>query len=191
LRPEEQALWKKVTDSATPLHDRPAAKVAPSPKAKQPKPTDPVFSMPGLEAFRIGEKAQTRGGHDLAPDLSEHLARAPLNMDRKSFQQLKRGKLKPEGRLDLHGMTLAQAHPALIRFILGAQAQGKRLVLVITGKGKDRDEGGPIPQKLGVLRHQVPHWLAIAPLHSAVLQVTQAHLRHGGTGAYYVYLRKG
>jgi DNA-nicking Smr family endonuclease len=102
-----------------------------------------------------------------------------------------RGKIKPEGRIDLHGMTMSQAHPALVGFILNAHDAGKRLVLVITDKGKDRDDGGPIPVRHGVLRHQVPQWMALAPLKSLILQVTPAHLRHGGDGAYYVYLRRG
>jgi DNA-nicking Smr family endonuclease len=36
----------------------------------------------------------------------------------------------------------------------------------------------------------VPLWLHMAPLGPAVLQVVEAHLKHGGGGAYYVYLRK-
>jgi DNA-nicking Smr family endonuclease len=111
-------------------------------------------------------------------------------MDRKRFGKMKKGRLAPEARIDLHGMTIAQAHPALNRFILDAAARGARLVLVITGKGKLRDEGGPIPERLGVLRHQVPHWLSTAPLRAHVLQVTEAHVKHGGQGAYYVYLRR-
>ena len=59
-------------------------------------------------------------------------------MDAKAFARMSRGKLSPEARIDLHGMTLAEAHPELIGFILNAQAQGLRLVLVITGKGKRR-----------------------------------------------------
>jgi DNA-nicking Smr family endonuclease len=111
-------------------------------------------------------------------------------MDKRAFTKLKRGKLAPEGRLDLHGMTLDRAHPALTRFILSSHKQGKRLVLVITGKGKMRDNGGPIPVRHGVLRHQVPQWLQMPPLSQAVLQVSQAHISHGGGGAYYVYLRR-
>ena len=87
-------------------------------------------------------------------------------------------------------MTLAEAHPELIHFILNAQSAGMRLVLVITGKGKRRDDTGPIPQRVGALRHQVPQWLRLPPLGPAVLQITEAHLKHGGSGAYYVYLRK-
>lgn len=111
-------------------------------------------------------------------------------MDHKTFGKLKRGRLDPEGRIDLHGMTLDQAHPALTRFILSAQASGKRLVLVITGKGKKSDESGPIPRPRGVIRREVPLWLAAPPLAQAVLQISPAHLRHGGSGAFYVYLRR-
>jgi DNA-nicking Smr family endonuclease len=103
---------------------------------------------------------------------------------------MKRGKVAPEGRLDLHGMTLDRAHPALVRFILTAQASGKRLVLVITGKGKPADQPGPIPVPHGVIKHQVPHWLSIPPLAQAVLQISPAHVSHGGAGALYVYLRR-
>jgi DNA-nicking Smr family endonuclease len=42
-----------------------------------------------------------------------------------------------------------------------------------------------------VLRHQVPVWLQQPPLGAMVLQVAEAHLKHGGSGAYYVYLRRG
>jgi DNA-nicking Smr family endonuclease len=128
--------------------------------------------------------------HDLVPSLPDQLGAAPVQMDQKAFGRMKRGKLKPEGRIDLHGMTLDRAHPALSRFIQSAHKSGKRLVLVITGKGKLRDDGGPIPTRFGVLRHQVPQWLSMPPLSSVVLQVTQAHISHGGGGAYYVYLRR-
>ena len=87
-----------------------------------------------------------------------------------------------------HGAMLAEAHPALSGFILQSQALGRRLVLVITGKGKLRDDPGPIPRRHGVLRHQVPQWLRMPPLNHAVLQVREAHIRHGGHGALYIYL---
>lgn len=133
---------------------------------------------------------QTAMRHDLVASVPDRMRTAPLRMDKKTFTQMTRGKKKPEGRLDLHGMTLDRAHPALLRFVMGSHAAGKRLILVITGKGKERDEGGPIPVRYGVLRHQVPQWLALAPLSSVVLQVTPAHLSHGGGGAYYVFLKR-
>ncbi len=188
LSAEERALWDRVAERATPLHPKrtePAPDPAPSPKRKAPiAPRDPV------PEFRVGQKSDTARSHDIMRPLVDRLSAAPVNMDSKSFGKMKRGKLKPEARIDLHGMTMAEAHPELVSFILGSQSIGRRLVLVITGKGKDRDQGGPIPIRHGILRHQVPQWLALPPLSQAVLQVTPAHLKHGGHGAYYVYLRR-
>ncbi|MBB5721303.1 DNA-nicking Smr family endonuclease [Loktanella ponticola] len=140
--------------------------------------------------FMVGAKADPRRPNDVLKPVGARLTSAPVNMDAKNYGRMTKGKLKPEGRLDLHGMTLAEAHPELVAFVLGAQAVGKRLVLVITGKGKERDEGYAIPVRNGVLRHQVPQWLALPPMSQAILQVTPAHLKHGGQGAYYVYLRR-
>lgn len=112
-------------------------------------------------------------------------------MDARLHRQMSRGKLIPEARLDLHGMTLSHAQPAVERFVLRAHASGLRLVLVITGKGRSVPDGnGPLPIRPGALRHHVPLWLQRPPLSARVLQVTPAHRRHGGEGAYYVYLRK-
>lgn len=188
LRPEEEELWRKVASKAERLH--PEKKFTPEDFVEHPAPKPksvPVFDTP-LE--RADVAAHPRTTVRAAPTLGEQLGAQPVNMDKKAFANLKRGKLRPEGKLDLHGMTLDRAHPALTRFILGAQQQGKRLVLVVTGKGKHRDDGGPIPVRFGVLRHQVPQWLSMPPLSSVILQVTSAHDRHGGGGAYYVYLRK-
>jgi len=110
-------------------------------------------------------------------------------MDRRRFHQLQRGRLQPEARLDLHGMTAARAHSALTSFILAAHSEGRRLVLVITGKGRAPDDA-IAPLRHGVLHHSVPHWLTAPPLVTRVLDVVPAHQRHGGGGAFYVYLRR-
>lgn len=112
-------------------------------------------------------------------------------MDAKAYGRLKRGKMGPEARLDLHGLTQGRAHGVLSSFIQQAHAQGLRLVLVITGKGSTRrEEPDAMTDRKGTLRHAVPQWLAQAPVAPLILQVTPAHQRHGGTGAYYVYLRR-
>lgn len=188
LSPDERALWDMVAGKAKPLHpDRPKP-IEPEPKAppKKPQPQERDF----VTDFMVGAKANPSRPNDVLKPVGARLSSAPVNMDAKSYGKMTRGKLKPEGRLDLHGMTMAEAHPELVAFILGAQAVGKRLVLVITGKGKDRDEGYAIPVRHGILRHQVPQWLALPPMAQAILQVTPAHLKHGGHGAYYVYLRR-
>lgn len=192
LTSEEVDLWHRVVEHAEKLHpgshSHPPALPLPKPKPKK-QPQARTENL--LEAFELGSRAKSKPSrHDLKPTPAKVLASGPLQMDEKAFRRMKRGKLKPEGKLDLHGMRVESAHPALTRFVLTAQASGKRLVLVVTGKGKDRDEPGPIPVPRGVLRHHVPQWLALPPLAQAVLQVTQAHITHGGSGAYYVYLRR-
>jgi DNA-nicking Smr family endonuclease len=187
LSPEERALWDRVTGTTKPM----SPELRADPPVEAPKPPRPAQPPAGpLPVFRVGQTADPRRAHDLLPGIADRLSAAPVSMDAKSYGKMKRGKLVPEARIDLHGMTLAQAHPELIAFILGSQSMGRRLVLVITGKGKDRDDGGPIPTRNGVLRHQVPQWLALPPLAQAILQVTPAHLKHGGHGAYYIYLRR-
>lgn len=113
-------------------------------------------------------------------------------MDRTLHRIMMRGKLEPEARIDLHGMTVVEAHQALVGFILGAHARGLRLVLVITGKGRKPgpDIAAPMPARRGVLKHEVPIWLRAAPLGGLILELRESHRRHGGSGAYYVYLRK-
>lgn len=188
VKPDELDLWNQVastTERLAPLRrslivHAPLQEV---PKKREAKPIAP-FSLGALPT-------STREMRDVLPALSERLRSAPVKMDAKSYKTMQRGKLKPEGRIDLHGMTVAQAHPALISFIMTAQANGRRLVLVITGKGGKREELGAIaPQRMGALKQQVPIWLTMAPVSSAVLQVTESHIKHGGAGAYYVYLRR-
>lgn len=191
LSADEAALWRKVAERTEPLEARdtfdPEA-YAPQPKQRS-KPAQPV-DFGTLNAPFPRKPEPRKNSVQLAPSLPEQMRRAPVQMDQKKFGKMTRGKIKPEGRIDLHGMTLDHAHTALTRFILGASGSGKRLVLVITGKGKNRDEGGPIPVRYGVLRHQVPQWLSAPPLASAVLQISEAHISHGGGGAYYIYLRR-
>ncbi|MBU0644998.1 MAG: Smr/MutS family protein [Alphaproteobacteria bacterium] len=193
LSDEDQTLWDLVKKTAKPIHGaRPPAQIARPVKPKASAPITPRDVTRDIQLFEleIGRHTKVEKGHNLAPTLTERLAKAPLRMDRKHFAKMRKGKVSPEARIDLHGMTMAQAHPALTRFILTACAMDRRLVLVITGKGKHRDDEGPIPMRKGVLKHQVPHWLQTPPLREAVLQVAEAHLKHGGSGAYYVYLRR-
>ncbi len=191
LAPEERALWQAVASSAKPLPGKEPSAALHNPVADLPPSLVPPPVPEPLSPFRLGERlSATPPRMDLLPPLPDRLAQAPLQMDARAFRNMTRGKLAPEARIDLHGMTLAEAHPELVRFVLNAQAQGVRLVLVITGKGKPRDDDGPIPRRTGALRHHVPQWLRQAPLGGTVQQVAEAHLRHGGSGALYVYLRR-
>jgi DNA-nicking Smr family endonuclease len=100
------------------------------------------------------------------------------------LHRLKRGRITPERRLDLHYMTQDVAHGSLIRFLAASQEAGRRCVLVITGKGYRSGSTA------GVLRTAVPHWLAEPPNRERVLAFARAATTHGGDGAVYVLLRR-
>jgi DNA-nicking Smr family endonuclease len=100
-------------------------------------------------------------------------------------QRVARGREAIDARMDLHGLTQAEAHAALARFLHSASGRGARLVLIITGKG-GRSGGS----ERGVLRRQVPHWLALPEFRDLVIGFEDAHLAHGGEGALYVRLRR-
>ena len=119
VKPDELDLWNQVartTERLSPPKRAPALEVPTQKKVKR-KPTPKP-----IEPFTLGAvPTQTREVHDVLPALSERLRKAPVKMDAKSYKGMQRGKLKPEGRNDLHGMTVAQAHTALISFILSSQ----------------------------------------------------------------------
>ena len=175
LTREERDLWERVRATAKPLRPEPLPVTVPDPAP---------LTAPPAAARRApaAAPATPAGATPAAPGV-------PV-MDRRRADKLRRGRMEPEARLDLHGMTAGPAHAALTRFILDAHADGRRLVLVITGKGRAAEADAIVPQRHGILRHSVPHWLAAPPLVTRVLAVMPAHARHGGAGAYYVYLRR-
>ena len=119
-------------------------------------------------------------------------AAVSTDLDGTTKEKLKRGQLQPGARIDLHGMTEAAAHGALLSFLTGAQARGVRLALVVTGVGNpNRDEGAEwMRAPHGVLKQMVPRWLNEKEFAALAVGTAPAHRRHGGDGALYVYLRK-
>src|SRR6056297_1434818 len=108
LKPEEVELWRRVaktTERLNPERREDHGLLA--------KPAAQKAARPLLQEFEIGQKkAGTKPEHDVSPDIAERIARQPVKMDQKTYGKLKRGKVVPEARLDLHGMTMDQAHPA-------------------------------------------------------------------------------
>ncbi|HTT84460.1 MAG TPA: Smr/MutS family protein [Rhizomicrobium sp.] len=120
-------------------------------------------------------------------------------IDGNTADRLRRGLVAPQARLDLHGLTERDAHRALVTFLRGAWSRKLRLVLVVTGKGGQdgSSAAADIPFDLGlemrmrgVLRQMTPRWLQEPGLAELIADVREAHGRHGGAGALYVYLRK-
>ncbi|WP_232830789.1 Smr/MutS family protein [Tropicimonas sp. IMCC34011] len=195
LSDDDLAVWREVSASVrrtAPLPKSMRAHEKPSEGPQPQKDFAPDALAPPIPPFRLGERSKAPRGPATtsAPAIESRLRAAPVTMDAKAHRRMVRGKLRPEAKIDLHGMTLSAAHPVLVSFILRAASDGKRLVLVVTGKGRDRPGDGPIPVPRGILRHQVPDWLRLPPLGPVVQQITPAHERHGGSGAYYVYLAR-
>ena len=128
----------------------------------------------------VGAKPQT------SPPLADY--------DRRQAKRIAAGRMDIEARIDLHGMRANEAHSALRAFVFRCHTQGKRTVLVITGKGmkedlRDRPFELDDRRDRGVLKRHVPLWLAEPDLRVVVVSFTTAHARHGGEGALYVQIR--
>jgi DNA-nicking Smr family endonuclease len=105
------------------------------------------------------------------------------DLDQRTLRALRAGRIRPEGRLDLHGMTRDEARAAVTGFVGGASQRGLRCVLLVTGRGTPS-------AGTGVLRRSVPDWLTQEPLVAAVRAWSPATGRDGGEGAFYVLLRR-
>ena len=196
IGPEDQALWDKVTRDTTPLEpaQRAAAEEAsPSSAAVNPNPALPRIPRAPRILRPPGSGKTPAISIDLADNAVAPPGRSEAGLDRRNAERLRRGERNPDGRIDLHGMTAERAHRALDLRIGQALAHGERLVLVITGKGGRRgsaDDAAFMRTDQGVLRQQAPRWLRTGPHAAHLVGIYQAHLRHGGAGAFYVYLKK-
>ncbi|MEO1276228.1 MAG: Smr/MutS family protein, partial [Pseudomonadota bacterium] len=137
-------------------------------------------TAPGSARFVPGEARPTQVG------------RPEAGLDRRTAERLRRGDRDPDARLDLHGMTAGRAHAVLDRFLGEARRRGHRCVLVITGKGGRRaPEDAPwLEAGVGVLRDAVPRWIRSGPHGRDIVGIFEAHQRHGGAGALYIYLKR-
>lgn len=142
-----------------------------------------------------GEKKE-RGAREIVPALrkKEEEARTGKGIDRRTDERLKKGKMEIDARIYLHGMRLAEAEKALIDILQKSYRQGKRCVLVITGKGMARAAAKPENEwwegKAGAIRNFTPEWLSRKPLSDIVLRFYPAKQHDGGSGALYVLLRR-
>ena len=173
LSDDERVLWKGVTRSIAPL--RKTAKTEPDDSA--PKASAPAAKPRAKPAPMIA--VSVKPPKSAAPPLAL--------LGRKMKQRIARGRRAIDGRLDLHGMTQAEAHDALFGFLRARQARGCKLVLVITGKGA---RGGDDSGGRGVLRRMVPLWLGLPEFRDVIIGFESAGVGHGGEGALYVSLRR-
>ena len=171
---EDQILWQRVTQRVKPLPGRNPSLSSP-PRVKRPtyftKLTPKISKKTPLPVVSSPTIAKPHSPVDLREG-----NRAGL--DGRTQRRLFRGDVPIDRRLDLHGHTAASAEIKLQSFIEDASHAGCRCVLVITGKGA------------GVLKGHVPGWLKRPPMLGLVLALAEARPSDGGSGAFYVLLRR-
>ena len=173
LSEEERALWDSVARQVKPLRKKPRV-----PKA-------PAAAVPEPAAAAAKHMASPRPIAPIAVSKPSKPAVPPLApLGRRERTRLSKGRSEIDARLDLHGMTQTRAHRRLLAFLQRAHHDGLTFVLVITGKGV---AGGA---ERGVLRRQVPQWLALPEFRTLVVGFEEAHIGHGGEGALYVRIRR-
>lgn len=183
LPADDSGLWRRAVRDVAPLRAQPdrgrPARLLPYP---------PRQAGEG----RVRGKGQAAGAGEtpavqplVRPPQAAPEPLAPLDrfagVDRATAERVKRGRYPIEARLDLHGMTQAEAHRVLAGFVSLSRAAGRRCLLVITGHG--RASGG-------ILKAAVPRWLGEPELRHHVLAIAPARPGDGGTGALYVLLRR-
>jgi DNA-nicking Smr family endonuclease len=181
LSQEDAALWAHVTRNVSRIAAKKRASrlLHPAPEAEvQPKRSPPVLH-PGAHAKPVQHQAPP----------------VPTPIEPRKARRIARGRDDIEARIDLHGMRQVEAHGALRDFLHRAYRNGLRTVLVITGKGREADDDRHAPFDMfqdrdrGILRRNVPRWLAEPELRAIVVGHASAHVKHGGGGAFYVQLR--
>ena len=175
---DDDALWQKVTSDVR-AYDRAAELTSPAgPAVAKPEKKKKPKKQPLAAPTRLVGLAQAT--HE-PPNPVDVAAGEHAGLDRASRRRLVQGDIDIAARLDLHGMTAAQAESRLRRFIDSAVLAQHRCVLIITGKGRDGH---------GVLRKLLPEWLKTPPLSASILAMARATRADGGDGAMYVMLRR-
>jgi DNA-nicking Smr family endonuclease len=188
----------RVSESESAERAREAARAGRAAKTPLPKPA-PKVSGPGPIQHPV--PSRPAGPHPAVSARQAALGPTkpqPTDLQRTASRRLRSGRIEIEARLDLHGLRQHEAHAALRSFILRAQHRGQRWVLIITGKGGrthqiDDDAYGYGRDRLeepGVLRRNLPRWLAEPDLRPLVVGFETAAPRHGGEGAFYIHLRR-
>lgn len=183
LDPDESALWKKVAATVKPLA-RPKAPLAPAapPTIRPPAPTPRSTAAPA---------APVRPATKLPPPRRTHSA---ATLDGHWDRRLRKGLVRPDLSIDLHGHTLASAQALLDDALGRALLRGARVLLVVAGRlrpGADRlPQMHGLPRPRGAIRASLPDWLAASPYADQIVALRPAHISHGGAGAVYVILRR-
>ena len=110
-------------------------------------------------------------------------------IDKNTLNKFKKEEFKIEAVLDLHGYKEDDAFEKVEDFITSCYNQGKRCVVIVTGKGHLHPDSDIYTPK-GILKNQTPQWLNMPRIRSMILVFKNPSERHGGKGALYILLRR-
>lgn len=135
------------------------------------------------KALLLLERLVETGKGFVVADTAEYVEGTGYNVNREVAKRLHKGEFSLQGHIDLHGLTVEQARQVFEHFLKESIATGKRMVLIVHGRGLS-SPAAPI------LKSKVIEWLTTGPWRKWVMAFTSARLCDGGTGATYVLLRK-
>ena len=110
----------------------------------------------------------------------------------KDFQH-KDNKILNTRSIDLHGYTLDEANKKIENFINQAFSENINKLIIVTGKGlhSENEKDPYVSKDLGILKYSVPEYISNNPsLMSKINEITDAKIEDGGTGAFYIFLKK-
>ena len=110
----------------------------------------------------------------------------------KDFKYQEKKNLKIRS-IDLHGYTLDEANKTIEKFINKAFSENVNKLIVVTGKGlHSENERDPyISKDLGILKYSVPEYIkGNNELTSKINDIQDANIEDGGSGAFYIFLKK-
>ncbi len=206
LNEDDARLWSLIAAQVEPLKSTEArmreaarrtalaaAEPEPAPKAKAKQKSKPTRKPRSTASPAIPATATPVAAKLIQQSREDSRGRV-AGVDRRTAERLRKGQYPIEARLDLHGLTQAQAHNALRLFVRQCHAAQKRCLLVITGKGgrqRARDDGPYVnAEPAGVLKRAVPGWLKDRDLSPLILSTATATPEHGGGGALYILLKR-
>lgn len=176
LTPEERSLWRRATRDVAPMK---------APDILAENATRFLKQKPSSARSPVGIPAPKKSaGAKSLPD--------PFRGgDPRADRDVRRGRTPIDAVIDLHGHTQVTARKTLLAFLINARLADKRCVLVITGKGASPSPlSNPASIGRGVLRARLGDWLKEEAFRELVVRASPAHQKHGGGGAFYVFLKR-
>lgn len=194
LTPSERQAWLRVRRTTRPLHPNPpelTADALPEPSIEDQQPLKKPVRTPEPRkrktataeemARLVADSPFRRQAKSVSAGSKSKPGTAYQPVDRRGEKRIRRGRVAVETVIDLHGHTQVTALSALIEFFSRNRLNGEKSVLVITGKGRNGT---------GILRARFLEWLGREDIREHVTGYSTAHRKHGGDGAFYVFLRR-